>query len=269
MLNHRVAWQVGQEPLLQESPPDGPTQQGGCRVNKNGQGEGFDLRVIRTTVLESTVETLRSAILVGHFKPGERLVEADLCATIGISRASLREALRRLEAERLIDIIPNRGPIIPVMSWAEALQIFHVRKLLEAEAAALAARNGDGTHHLRARAALADFEAAIGNGASGKAELGHLISATGDFYDAVMEAGGNRIVRELLRGLNARISFLRGRSMSMNDRAASSLREMSAMLSAIEARDEAAARDTTIAHIDAACAAAEYAYGRLNDADHA
>ena len=104
----------------------------------------LDLRIMRKGVLESAVETLRNAIVIGHFKPGERLVEAEMCAAIGISRASLREALRRLQAERLVDIIPNRGPVIPVMTWAGAEEIFQVRLLLEPEAAALAARHGAG-----------------------------------------------------------------------------------------------------------------------------
>ena len=228
-------------------------------AERMAQSDGFDLRVIRTTVLESTVETLRSAILVGHFRPGERLIEAELCTTIGISRASLREALRRLEAERLVDIIPNRGPIIPVLRWDEAEQIFEVRRLLESEAAALAARNASDADHAKIRTALAAFENAVGQD-----DLGELIRATNAFYDAIMIAGGNQIIREMLRGLNARISFLRGRSMSLNDRARHSASELKAMADAIETRDEALARQKAAAHIDAARAAAEIAFSEMN-----
>jgi DNA-binding GntR family transcriptional regulator len=225
--------------------------------NPLGQ-DPFDLRIIRTTVLESAVETLRRAILTGHFKPGARLVEADLCAAIGISRASLREALRRLQAERLVDIIPNRGPIIPVMTWSEASQIFDVRRMLEAEAAQLAAQKAQPADIARARAALDRFATAVS-----PPELAQLIGATAEFYEAILNAGGNLILQELLRGLNARISFLRGRSMSTNSRAVHSLREMRAMIAAIEAGDVAAARAATIAHIDAAQAAARSAYGHM------
>lgn len=215
----------------------------------------LDLRIMRKGVLESAVETLRNAIVIGHFKPGERLVEAEMCAAIGISRASLREALRRLQAERLVDIIPNRGPVIPVMTWAGAEEIFQVRLLLEPEAAALAARHGTPAHHARARAGLAAFAIALA-----AHDMGQLISATAEMYEAITDAAGNGVIQELQRGLHARISFLRAQSMSANNRAATSLQEMTAMLDAIEAGQEAQARAATQAHILAARAAAKAAY---------
>src|SRR5512138_1076944 len=97
----------------------------------------MDLEVFPRTVRQEAVEKLRAAILAGRFQPGDRLVEADLCKVLGVSRPSLREALRSLEAERLIAIVPNRGPQIPIVSWTEAEEIYHVRALLEGEAAAL------------------------------------------------------------------------------------------------------------------------------------
>lgn len=230
-------------------------------MEDGAQARQGDLRIVRTTVLESAVATLRRAIVTGHFRPGERLIEADLCAAIGISRASLREALRCLQTERLVDIIPNRGPIIPVMTWAEAQQIYDLRSVLEAEAAALAARNGQAAHHARAEAALADFAQARADG-----DLARLIDSTSDFYAALFQAGGNLILQEVLGGLTARISFLRGRSMSLRDRTGLSLQEMRAMLAAIIAGDEAQARSATIAHIEAAREAARRAYGLTNSA---
>ncbi len=96
----------------------------------------MDLKVSPRTVLVQTVDKLRDAILNGHFQPGDRLVEQDLCQEMGVSRGSLREALRRLEAEKLITMAPNRGPSVSVIGWAEAEQIYYVRALLEGEAAA-------------------------------------------------------------------------------------------------------------------------------------
>ena len=79
----------------------------------------IDLRVSRKSVQQETVEKLRGAILSGVFTPGIRLVEADLCNSLGVSRPLLREALRSLQAERLIDIVPNRGPQVPRLSWGK------------------------------------------------------------------------------------------------------------------------------------------------------
>ena len=74
---------------------------------------GLDLRITPRTVQQQTIEKLRLAIIAGVFPPGSRLVESQLCAQLGVSRPSLREALRSLQAERLIEIIPNRGPFGP------------------------------------------------------------------------------------------------------------------------------------------------------------
>ena len=99
----------------------------------------IDLRVLPKTVQQITVEKLRGAILSGMFKPGERLLEAQLCEMLGVSRPSVREALRSLEAERLVTLVPNKGPHIPIVTWEQATEIYQVRALLESEAAARAA----------------------------------------------------------------------------------------------------------------------------------
>src|SRR5690606_4668487 len=95
----------------------------------------LDLRIAPRTGQQEAVDNLRLASVSGMFQPGSRLVESHLCAQLGISRPSLREALRSLEAERLIEIVPNRGPSIPALSWEEATAIYEVRELLEVEAA--------------------------------------------------------------------------------------------------------------------------------------
>src|SRR5262245_64954406 len=95
------------------------------------------MKVLPITVTGQAVLKLRAAILNGVFKPGERLLEQNLCEWMGVSRTSVREALRRLEAERLITITPNRGPSVTEIAWDEAKAIYEVRALMEGEAAAL------------------------------------------------------------------------------------------------------------------------------------
>src|ERR1700722_4510446 len=96
----------------------------------SAQGSGMkaklDLRVSPRSVQQEVVAKLKHAILSGMFQPGDRLVEGNLCALLGVSRPSLREALRGLQAERLIEFIPNRGPQIPVLSWKAAEEIYDV-----------------------------------------------------------------------------------------------------------------------------------------------
>lgn len=215
----------------------------------------MDLQVSPRTVQQETVEKLRAAILAGRFQPGDRLVEADLCKLLGVSRPSLREALRSLEAERLIAIVPNRGPQIPIVSWEEAEQIYRVRALLESEAAALSAQHATADDITEMRLALTAFARAL------KATDGRgRIETTRRFYAAILRSCGNRIIEEMIQGLQARINFLRAHSMSRPGRARFSLVEMKAIQAAIERHDAEAARHAAIEHIHQAQHAAKSIY---------
>jgi GntR family transcriptional regulator, trigonelline degradation regulator len=214
-----------------------------------------NLRISPKTVQQQIVEKLRGAIIEGVFKPGDRLVEADLCEMLGVSRPSIREALRSLEAEKLVEIIPNRGPQIPVLTWDHATEIFQVRALLEGEAASIAAKKATAGDLKLMRASLAAF---------GKAVRAHdmnvEVATTTEFYGHILRVCGNRIIEETLNGLLARINFLRGRSMSRPGRARISLKEMKAIFEAIEARDGSAARSAAIRHVENAHRSANAAY---------
>jgi DNA-binding GntR family transcriptional regulator len=215
----------------------------------------MDLRIAPQTVHVQTTGKLRYAIMTGHFKPGERLVEAKLCELMQVSRASVREALRRLEAEKLVVIVPNRGPSVAEITWPEAEQIYRVRAILEGEAAAMFATRTTPMQVKRMRMALESFAEA----AAEKDAIGRL-NATGQFYEVLLTGCGNDIIRDILDGLNARINFLRARSMSRPDRARYSLAEMRRMLAAINKGDAEAARKAAVDHVNAACLAAQQAF---------
>ena len=205
------------------------------------------LKISPTTVQQGTIRMLREAIMVGHFKPGERLVETTLCERLGVSRPSLREALRVLATEQLVVITPNRGPSVAVIAWEEARQIYHTRALLEGEMAALAAHHATETDIQAMRAALERFDTAAKEDAAAPR-----VAATADFYDAMVAAGRNQIIGGLLRGLLARINFLRFQTMATPGRAKHSYREMITIFDAIEDRDARSARAAAVAHIRAA-----------------
>ncbi|MDR5653409.1 GntR family transcriptional regulator [Ruixingdingia sedimenti] len=215
----------------------------------------MELAVEPKTVLRQAVEKLRGAIVSGVFKPGQRLVETDLCEKLRVSRPSLREALRVLETEKLIVIAPNRGPFVVELTWAQAQEIYLVRALLEGEASALCARNATDDDIARMQTALNAFAAATAaNDSEGR------IRYTAEFYDALQRASGNQTINEVLQGLVSRINVLRVRSMARGDRASESLREMTAIFAAIVARDPDAARQASMEHINNAAIAAEAAF---------
>lgn len=212
----------------------------------------LNLRISPRTVQQETVDKLRHAIFSGVFQPGSRLIESQLCAQLGVSRPSLREALRSLQAERLIEIVPNRGPSVPTLSWEEATAIYEVRELLEVEAAGRCAStiSKERLHDLET--SLTAFDEATRS----KDNLAQVMAAA-EFYSIILANCGNPILEEVHRGLLARISFFRGRSMSLEGRAQSSLAEMKEIYEAIAAGDVKGARKAAQRHLVKAKAAAQ------------
>lgn len=220
-------------------------------------GPKLDLRVNPTTVPQQIVEKLRHAIMTGMFLPGSRLVETDLCNSLGVSRASLREALRSLQAERLIEIVPNRGPQIPVLSWRDAEEIYEVRELLEVEAASRCAVRISGAELEALAERLEAFRrATYADDASGQ------ITTASEFYAIILRNCGNKIIEELQTGLVARVNLLRSRSMSLPDRAKQSYAEMKALFTAIKSREPKEARKVAHQHVVNAREAAKKAYSQ-------
>jgi len=208
------------------------------------------------TVQSQVLETLRNAILTGRFHPGQRLIESELCRTMGVSRTLLREAIRQLSGQQLVEIVPNRGPSVTRMDRDQAMQIYQIRALLEGEAAALAAAGRDDAALVRMAADPAEFQQAVNVG-----DFLARLAATTRSYEGLMQASGNPVLAELQVGLLARVTFLRARSMSRPGRAFRSALEMQLILGAVSARDARAARAAAVAHVRSAAKAALDALG--------
>ncbi len=218
------------------------------------------LTLVRSPVAvrELAADTLRQAIIRGDLLPGQRLVEAELSKRMGVSRPSIREALSQLAAEKLVTIVPNKGPSVASITWKEAQEIYHARSLVEGEAAYLFAGCVGKDELAGMRKALKEFERAMAGD-----DTSRLVSSTADFYAIMLHGCGNAIIAELLAGLNARIGVLRARSMSRPGRAHHSLAEMTAMLERLENGDAEGARAATHAHVRAAAAAARESFEQL------
>ena len=148
---------------------------------------------IAAPVRTQVVESLRGAILDGRLAPGRRLVEKDLCQMLGVSRPSVREALRALEAEGLISSIPNRGPVVTELTPEDAASIYQVRGALESLAAELFTINASDENIADLRHAAGELEAAYDSG-----EVSRMIAAKRAFYD-VLFLGSHKIGRASCR----------------------------------------------------------------------
>ncbi|MFB9950701.1 GntR family transcriptional regulator [Rhizobium puerariae] len=216
--------------------------------------KAVEIKIEKDGIRAQVVRVLRQAIIAGDFLPGQRLVEADLCAALEISRPSLREALRHLESERLVQFIPNRGCFVAKLAWEDAEQIYQTRILLEPEVAALASDHADKESIQALGEALNQFH----QGMSSSDKLLE-VSASTHFYQIIADMAGNAVIKDILEGLNARINVLRARSMSHPARSKHSFQELTAIHDAIARHDAAAARAAARVHIENACAAAKAA----------
>ncbi|MFN3643614.1 MAG: GntR family transcriptional regulator [Gemmobacter sp.] len=202
------------------------------------------LDVQTTTLRQLAVDRLRRAIIAGHFGGGERLVERILCAQLGVSRSVVREAIRYLEAEGLVEIQPRAGPVVARLDWPRARQIYDIRRLLEAEAAAACARRADADLGDRLNAAFARIGAAFD-----QADADELLEATWRFYEVIFTAAGHDIAWEIVQRLNSRISRLRVLTLSTVNRSVSGRMHMARICAAICAGDPEAARSAVDAHL--------------------
>lgn len=213
----------------------------------------IDLQVEKdkTTLRGRVEEKLRLAILTGTFKPGQRLIERELCELLGVGRTSIREALRQLEAEGLIDSVPHRGPVVRTITIAEAEQLYALRALLEGYAGRRCAMRADEAFKTALDEAVEGFVAAALGG-----EAASMIEAKAAMYDLLLDGSGNPFVRQTLTAMHNRINLLRFTSMAQPGRIAHSIAEIREIAAAIRAgvpdRAEAACRF----HIEQAAKAA-------------
>jgi GntR family transcriptional regulator, trigonelline degradation regulator len=221
-----------------------------------------DLKVVRETktLRELTLDKLRDAIVQGYFKPGARLVERTLCDELGVSRTIVREVLRHLETEGLVEVIARQGPVVAQLNPAQVSEIYELRGLLEANAARACAEHSTPALVKELREIRKKIEAAF------KAEdLPGVLAYTERFYDALFEGAHKTVSLAVVKTLNARINRLRALTIAMPGRSGESNREMNKMLDAIERRDGDAAFAASIAHIQRTSELAQTALAQRNE----
>lgn len=148
---------------------------------------------------EKVVDELRRGILNGRFEPGERLVEERLAEELGVSRNPIREAIRTLTSEGLVEVSPRRGALVVSLSREEGEELLEVRAALEGANARLAARRGDKQILERLREILTQGSAAVeGN------DLSELAGLNDAFHAELARAGHNRMLADLIRSLRDR-----------------------------------------------------------------
>ena len=200
------------------------------------------------TAVDSAVKRLRRAVMYGQFLPGQKLMEASLCKELGISRPSLREALRVLETEGLIELVPNYGPRVARLDERDVEEIQEVWSLLTGRAAFLFARIADAQDMAALETAYDNGQHIIRSGTSME-----LLTASNDFFQAMVSRCGNKTLYDVITRLASRVNFLRSQVLLHHRVQDQYAQELSEIMQALRTRTPAAARRAVERHIAWVC----------------
>lgn len=193
---------------------------------------------------EIVFETLREAILSGKLEPGERLMEIQLAEEMGVSRTPVREAIRKLELEGFVVMIPRKGAYVAGISQKDVTDVFEVRAALEALAAGLAAeRATDEEIEQLDRSLLAYSEQTI------KQDINGIVKSDTDFHDLLYKCSRNARLETIITHLREIIQRVRTVSLSQPGRSRDAVEEHRQIVDAIAERNVELAQNLAREHI--------------------
>jgi DNA-binding GntR family transcriptional regulator len=199
-------------------------------------------------IREQVADILREAIVEMRLEPGKLLVEGQLCEMTSASRPSVREALRQLEAEGLVESHNGRGTVVAVVTPELAAQVYQVRAELEGFAAELFVANATDQQREALRSAVAE----VARATEGEGGTGAILAAKNELYQVLFTGSGNPILHQLIGMLQRRVTQLRALTLAQPGRPETSIEEIRGILAAIEAGDPRAARQAAAHHVDQA-----------------
>jgi DNA-binding GntR family transcriptional regulator len=200
---------------------------------------------------DQAFERLRDAIITGHFAPGARLIERELCEAMGVSRTSIREVLRRLEAEQLIEVEPRRGPIVARLTRKQVAEIYEVRALLETAAVRRFTLEASSEDIAELRRIYEELSVARRN-----EDVPAIVNTTRHFSEHMMAVVDHELINDIHQKLIARISVSRVLAISVPGRLEQSAAELAVVMDAIERRDAEGAAQSLAIYVRNAGAAA-------------
>jgi DNA-binding GntR family transcriptional regulator len=181
---------------------------------------------------EQVAERLRTRIFAHELEPGAWVDEQALAEEFGISRTPLREALKVLAAEGLVQLRPRRGCYVAALSEQDLDEIFPIMAMLEGRCAREATAKATDTDLRRLEAIHADLERYAANG-----DPDHFFEANQAFHDALQDLAGNRWLKQLIEDTRQFIKLTRRDSLNLEGRLKQSLTEHRAILAAVQRRD--------------------------------
>lgn len=218
-----------------------------------------DFRAVhKSRISEEIIEQVRDLITSGRLKPGDRLpAERELALQLSVGRSTVREAIRVMESLGLVNVRAGEGTFLVtapgnadadsvvtalLQSWDNQHNFFEVRRVIEPDLAALAARRATPEQIAKMRALLAEQEEEIRRGGTG-------INSDTAFHYLLAEASGNEVLVRIMDSLMDRLRETRAISLRVVGRPARSLKQHRALLKAVEARDPKEAEKRMLVHL--------------------
>lgn len=190
------------------------------------------------------IDAIRRAIEHGTLKPGDRLIEKELCEQLGVSRTSLREALRELQAEGVIASVSARGLTVVEISRRDARDIYLIRARVEALIFEQFAEKATDAEMNELGKIYQELITAYNNGT-----FSAISEAKARWHNYVCEVTQNSIAKNLLSRLTLRTAQLRNRSVIRTERQAQSIAELTTLMEALKTRDLAATAAAAQRHV--------------------
>ena len=202
------------------------------------------IEISRFTLHDQVVLRLRTMLVEGRIAPGAKLNERELCLQLHVSRTPLREAIKLLAAEGLVDLLPNRGAVAVRLTESDVVNAFEVLGGLEAMSGELAAQRVTDDELTEIRAMHYEMLASFTRqDLSGYYRLNALI------HTAINAAAKNPLLTSTYQGINARVQSLRFRTNQNTAKWKRAMKEHEQMIDALDARDPAALRAILLEHL--------------------
>ena len=202
------------------------------------------IRITRLSLHDQVAARLRTMLVEGVIPPGAKLNERELCERLHVSRTPLREAIKLLGAEGLVDLLPNRGAVAVKLTERDVSDTFEVLAMFEGKSGELAAERIDDTAAAEIRAQHYEMLACYA-----RRDLSGYYRHNADIHRLINEAAANPVLTNSYRSINARVQSLRFRTNQDEAKWKRAVKEHEQMIEALDARDAPRLRDILVAHV--------------------
>lgn len=202
------------------------------------------VEISRLGLHDQVAARLRTMLVEGSIPPGAKMNERELCEKLRVSRTPLREAIKLLAAEGLVDLLPNRGAVAVRLTEADVLNTFEVLAMLEGVSGEMAAQRITEDELNEIRAMHYEMMACFT-----RRDLSGYYRLNARIHSAINEAARNPVLSSTYRSINARVQSLRFRTNQNEEKWKQAMKEHERMIEALTARDAAGMRAVLIEHL--------------------